>query len=142
MTVRDRDPELRKELAATLDARRELGTEYESEFVETFLEKVEQRIDSEVELRVRRHLAEQRMEVARGGRPPHEGRSGFGERFGFGALSLVLAVPLSAIGVANADLAGLLIAWAGIVAVNVVHMMGRLPWQNAERTGRGPESTD
>ncbi|NYE41224.1 hypothetical protein HEB29_002235 [Streptomyces fulvorobeus] len=33
----------------------------------------------------------------------------------------MLAVPLSAIGVANAGLGGLVVAWVGIVGVNAVH---------------------
>ena len=92
-----RDAELKKELDATLHARRELGDEYDSALVDSFLEKVEQRMDGAVERRVRRQLAEQQMVVARGARSPQSNDS-WGERFGFGIVSLVLAVPLSAIG--------------------------------------------
>jgi hypothetical protein len=121
------DAELKKELDATLHARRELGPEYEDELVESFLEK----LDAAVDRRVRRQLAEQQMVVARGGRTPHGrpgtgtgGRSpelpeGWGPRLGLAVASLVLAVPLSAIAVVNAHLPGLLICWAGIAAVNV-----------------------
>ncbi|GGN93101.1 hypothetical protein GCM10011579_091510 [Streptomyces albiflavescens] len=113
------DAELKKELDATLHARRELGDEYESALVDSFLEKVEQRLDGAVDRRVRRQLAEQQMVVARGSRSPQSSDS-FGERFGFGIISLVLAVPLSAIGGGIAHLPGLLVAWGGIVGVNVV----------------------
>ncbi|ANW19864.1 hypothetical protein [Streptomyces clavuligerus] len=120
-----RDPELKKELDATLHARRELGEEYESALVDSFLDKVEQRIDDTVDRRVRRHLAEQQMVAARGSGPArHSPEPGFGERFGFGVVSLLLAVPLSAIGVVNAGLLGLITAWAGIVGVNAVHAAG------------------
>lgn len=34
---------------------------------------------------------------------------------------MILAVPLSAIGVVNAGLAGLIVTWAGIAGVNMVH---------------------
>ncbi|MGW3725138.1 hypothetical protein [Streptomyces sp. NPDC000851] len=112
-----RDAELKKELNATLQARRELGEEYESALVDSFLEKVDQRIDGAVERRVRRQLAEQQMMVARDSRSPKPTDS-WGERFGFGIVSLVLAVPLSAIGGGVAQLPGLLVAWAGIVGVN------------------------
>jgi hypothetical protein len=112
-----RDAELKKELNATLQARRELGEEYESALVDSFLEKVDQRIDGAVERRVRRQLAEQQMVVARGSRAPRPTDS-WGERFGFGIVSLVLAIPLSAIGGGVADLPGLVAAWAGIVGVN------------------------
>jgi hypothetical protein len=116
-----RDTEVKKELNATLQARRELGEEYESALVDSFLEKVDQRIDGAVERRVRRQLAEQQMVVARDSRSPKANDSDtFGERWGFGIVSLVLAVPLSAIGGGVADLPGLLVAWTGIVGVNVV----------------------
>ncbi|MEU8786458.1 hypothetical protein [Streptomyces sp. NPDC048637] len=114
------DPDLRKELDATLQTRKELGPEYESELLESFLEK----LDTHVDRRVRRQLAEQQVQVARGTRPPRGAGAGrdFWERFGFAALSLVLAVPLSAIAL-GAGLPGLLAAWAGIVGVNAVHSM-------------------
>jgi hypothetical protein len=115
-----RDAELKKELNATLHARKELGDEYESALVDSFLEKVEQRLDGAVDRRVRRQLAEQQMTVARDARSPQGSSDSWGERFGFGIVSLVLAIPLSAIGGGVADMPGLLVAWAGIVGVNVV----------------------
>ncbi|MEU9200106.1 hypothetical protein [Streptomyces sp. NPDC048332] len=114
------DTELKKELKATLHARSELGAEYESALVESFLEKVEQRLDGTLDRRVRRHLAERQISVAREARTPQLPLGNFGERFGFGIISLVLAIPLSAIGVANAGIEGLVVAWLGIVGVNVV----------------------
>lgn len=112
-----RDTELKKELDATLQARRELGEEYESALVDSFLEKVDQRIDGAVERRVRRQMAEQQMVAARGSRSPQTTDS-WGERYGFGIVSLVLALPLSAIGAGVTGLPGLLTTWAGIVGVN------------------------
>ncbi|MFE3994481.1 hypothetical protein ACFXPW_22705 [Streptomyces goshikiensis] len=124
--------ELKRELDATLEARRELGCEYESALVESFVEKVD--------TQVRRRLAEERLGAARGGSPvagagvgpgPGPGAGAvpgsgtFGERFGFAIVTLVLAVPLSAIGATQARLSGLVVVWAGIVAVNLVH--ARLP---------------
>lgn len=114
------DTELDRELKATLQARSELGADYDSALVESFLEKVEQRLDATLDRRVRRHLAEERTSVARGARPASQPPGNFGERFGFGIISLVLAVPLSAIGAANAGIGGLVVAWIGIVGVNVV----------------------
>ncbi|MEW2118681.1 hypothetical protein AB0945_26510 [Streptomyces sp. NPDC005474] len=111
------DADLKKELSATLHARRELGGEYESALVDSFLEKVDQRIDGSVERRVRRLLAEQQMVAARDSRGP-KSTDTFGERFGFAIVSLVLAIPLSAIGGAMAGLPGLIVAWGGIVGVN------------------------
>lgn len=114
------ETELKKELKATLQARSELGAEYESALVESFLEKVEQRLDGTLDRRVRRHLAEQQINVARGARTPQPPLGHFGERYGFAIISMILAMPLSAIGVANAGIEGLVVAWLGIVGVNVV----------------------
>lgn len=109
--------ELKKELDATLDARRELGPEYETALVDSFVEKVD--------TQVRRRLAEERLLHARGGRPePVDGN--FGERFGFAIITLVLAIPLSAIAAAQAHLSGLLVAWGGILGVNFIHAAKRL----------------
>ncbi|MFF2505253.1 hypothetical protein ACFVTY_18000 [Streptomyces sp. NPDC058067] len=122
-----RDAELKKELDATLHARRDLGDEYESALVDSFLAKVEQRLDGAVDRRVRRQLAEQQMAVARDARSPRTDGDNWGERFGFGIVSLVLAIPLSAIAAVNAHLPGLLIAWTGIVGVNALHAARRMP---------------
>jgi hypothetical protein len=130
------DAELKKELDATLHARRELGEEYESALVDSFLEKVEQRLDGAVDRRVRRQLAEQQMVVARGTRSPEGASDSWGERFGFGIVSLVLAVPLSAIGGSVAHLPGLLVAWAGIVGVNVVQAARVTPNFFGRRRGK------
>jgi hypothetical protein len=127
----DRDPELSWDLKGDLDAavqtRKELGAAYEDELVESFLEKVEQRIDATVEKRLRRQLAEQQMVIARGGRPPQgvEPR-GPGQAFGLAALSMVLAIPLSAIASVQTGLAGLLVCWGGIVGVNACYAGGRV----------------
>ncbi|TGB14117.1 hypothetical protein [Streptomyces sp. MZ04] len=117
------DAELKKELDATLHARRELGEEYESALVDSFLGKVEQRLDGTIDRRMRRHMAEQQMVVARGSRAPNSAVDSWGERFGFAVVTLILAIPLSAIGAANAELPGLLVTWAGIFGVNAVHSM-------------------
>ncbi|MGW0391926.1 hypothetical protein ACWDYJ_13750 [Streptomyces sp. NPDC003042] len=106
--------DLKKELDATIEARRELGPEYESALVDSFVEKVD--------TQVRRRLAEERLLTARGG-PPAAGSAvgDFGERFGFAVVTLILAIPLSAIAAAHAELSGLLVAWGGILGVNFIH---------------------
>jgi hypothetical protein len=130
------DAELKKELDATLHARRELGEEYESALVDSFLEKVEQQLDGAVDRRVRRQLAEHQMVVARGTRSPEGSTDSWGERFGFGIVSLVLAVPLSGIGGGVAHLPGLLVTWAGIVVVNVVQAARVTPNFFGRRRGK------
>ncbi|WP_405980384.1 hypothetical protein [Streptomyces sp. NBC_00158] len=120
--------ELKKELAATLEVRRELGPEYEAALVDSFVDKVD--------TQVRRRLAEERLLRARGGtggQGPAGPVSAFGERFGFAIVTLVLAVPLSAIGITQ-GIGGLVAAWAGIVGVNLAHT-GLL-----RRPGRDPRA--
>jgi hypothetical protein len=135
------DVELKKELNATLQARRELGDEYESALVDSFLEKVDQRIDGAVERRVRRQMAETQMVVARGSRSPRATDS-WGERFGFGIVSMVLAIPLSAIGGGIAHLPGLLVAWGGIVGVNAVQAARTNPELFGRRRHKSSRSAD
>ena len=135
------DADLKKELNATLQARRELGDEYESALVDSFLEKVDQRIDGSVERRVRRQLAEQQMVVARDSRGP-KSTDTFGERFGFGIVSMVLAIPLSGIGVGGAGLPGLLVAWVGIVGVNAVQAARTSAWMFGRHHRRAGQDAD
>ncbi|MGW0752624.1 hypothetical protein [Streptomyces sp. NPDC002587] len=113
--------ELKKELDATLDARRELGPEYEAALVDSFVEKVDTQL--------RRRLAEDRLSAARRPAGPSAAAAAegnFGERFGFAVVTLVLAIPLSAIAAAQAHLSGLVVAWAGVLGVNFVHAHKRL----------------
>jgi hypothetical protein len=133
------DTELKKELSATLHARRELGEEYESALVDSFLEKVDQRIDGAVDRRVRRQVAEQQMVVARGSGTPRSTDS-WGERYGFGVVSLVAAIPLSGIGGGVADLRGLFVTWAGIVGVNLAWALRGS--STLRRLGRGSTDPD
>ncbi|MTE19339.1 hypothetical protein F0L17_09405 [Streptomyces sp. TRM43335] len=138
MDARHPDPELRKELDATLRTRGELGPEYESELVDSFLEKVDRRLESVIERRVRRAVAEQQVVLAHGARSPREpvAWEGPGAVFALAAISLVLAIPLSAIAGDNAGLPGLLVCWAGIFGVNAVHATRSLPWSRSRREGR------
>lgn len=139
-----RDPELKKELDATLQTRKELGPEYEDELIDSFLEKVETRLDSVVDKRVRRQLAEQQMVVARGSTRPQQGTAqssypdGLGARLGLAVASLVLAIPLSAIAVVNAGMPGLVTCWIGIVAVNGLQASRSwFPWGANRASGNG-----
>jgi uncharacterized membrane protein len=122
-----RDPELNKELSATLQARKDLGAEYESELVDSFMDKVAERVDNRVEQRVRRELAQQQTSFARADRRPSIGPPQHNPRFaryGFAGFTMIAAIPLSAIGAVNAHAVGLFITWAGIVGVNVAQSLG------------------
>jgi hypothetical protein len=98
-----------EEWSATLGARRELGPEYEEAFVENFVERVSAEIDTRVDAR----LAEVTRSLPLGARR----RGGT-----FMALaSITLGIPLTAIAGHFGHLAGLAVAWGGIVLVNAAH---------------------
>ncbi|MFE2430996.1 hypothetical protein ACFXJ5_30175 [Streptomyces sp. NPDC059373] len=145
-----RDQELKKELAATIQVRKDLGEEYESALVDSFMEKIDQRLDSHVERRVRRELAQRQTSFARAGRQvaPSRGPAGgggggrFAARYGMAGFSLIFAIPLSAIGSANAGLAGLLITWTGIVGVNVAQSVGAVVAERGLARRRHPKDDD
>jgi hypothetical protein len=96
--------ETRQELEATIAARRELGREHEPELIDAFLERLEQR------------LAE------RGGPAPASQSSVEKRRqqFVIALTSLGTGIPITAIAAGTEGAPGLVIAWAGIAAVNYV----------------------
>ncbi|WP_067465522.1 hypothetical protein [Actinomadura macra] len=102
----------REDLKAALAARRELGPDYDEAFLETVVDRIEES-----------------LAVRTGGRaapaagPPKPGRF-TGERdhsLAMAVLSLLAAIPLSAIAVVNAGLPGLLFTCTMIVLVNVTY---------------------
>jgi hypothetical protein len=104
----------RDELRAVIDARRELGPEYEPALVESFLDKLEDGIAAKVRAEVDARVPE---------RQQARGRSDPSLTMAMG--SLALGIPLTGIAAGNGGLTGLLIAWGGIVAVNAVHALNR-----------------
>ncbi|TWF99672.1 hypothetical protein [Kitasatospora viridis] len=109
--------ELRKDLDAAIETRRELGPEYESELVDAFLARIDSRLDARVEQRVAERLAELGHE-----QPRRHGK--FGSLGYLPYTSLVMAVPLTGIGVAVMGGFGVVVAWAGIVGVNLAAALG------------------
>ncbi|WP_433379952.1 hypothetical protein [Streptosporangium sp. CA-115845] len=99
---------------ATLEARRDLGPEYETALVESFVS----RLDATIAQRVH---AEMHAAGVRGARPRKTGNSSISIALG----SMGIGIPLTAIAASEAGSAGLLLAWGGIVAINVAHALGR-----------------
>jgi hypothetical protein len=110
--------DVRSDLDAALAARRDLGPEYESELIDSFLARVDARLDARVEQRVAERLADYDREAryGSGGRPRRRRWSDGGSKLPY--VSLVMAVPLTGIGMA-VGITGVLLTWAGIVGVNV-----------------------
>lgn len=100
----------RSELEAVIETRRELGPSYEPALVDSFADKVE----AAIEVRAAAQIAERR-EVVKA-----EGERGK-RQFILGIISLGAGIPITAISAGIVDLPGLIVAWTGIVAVNVAH---------------------
>lgn len=95
----------RDELAAAIEARRELGQELEPQVIDAFLEKVEKAIDARVDERVRT-----RLPATRAG----------GNELVVAIVSLCVAIPMLGIAGGTAGLAGVLVVCAALVLLNVV----------------------
>jgi hypothetical protein len=111
----------REDLKATLAARRDLGPDYEDALVESFLDK----LDTEITARVRNEVANSARYGGPGLRAAKEDRD---RSVGVALGSLGIGVPLTAIAgglTSHAGGAGILVAWAGIVAVNIAYAIGR-----------------
>ncbi len=93
------------ELHAALEARKELGPEYEPHVVDSFLERIERRLAERRDTKPARPEANKTLALA--------------------IISLILSIPLMAIGVTQAGLTGLVVVWAGIVLVNLAYTQRR-----------------
>lgn len=108
----------REDLAAALAVRRELGPEYEAELVEGFLDKMDTAIAARVDTQVAERLAAtERRSDDSGDSNPTPGV--------IALASMGLGIPLSGIAGGIGELPGLVVAWLGIVGVNVAYNWGR-----------------
>ncbi|WP_067179221.1 hypothetical protein [Microtetraspora niveoalba] len=111
-------PSPRDELRATLDARRDLGPEYESALTEAFLDRIEATIAQRVKAEADSRLPDPRHTVWE---EQQERKRGLGLALG----SLGIAIPLTGAASFSAGLPGLAVVWVGIVAVNFAYAFGR-----------------
>ncbi|GAA2827379.1 hypothetical protein GCM10010441_59700 [Kitasatospora paracochleata] len=112
-----RKDDLRHDLNAALQARKDLGKEYEAELVDSFIARLESRLDAPLPQA-----------------PAPAADKVRNRRFTVQILSLVMGIPLTAIAAESAQLAGLVVCWAGIVGINVAGALAdRLP----QRRGGG-----
>ncbi|MGP4028459.1 hypothetical protein [Actinomadura sp. 3N407] len=101
----------REDLTAAMAARRELGPDYDDAFIETVVDRIQETLDARTAAPPRPRL-----------RPaPEPGHGGHDHSLAMAVLSLLAAIPLTAIAVLNAGLPGLFLAIAGIVLVNVTY---------------------
>jgi hypothetical protein len=107
------DRELRREAEAAVEARRDLGPDYDEAIAAGLADKVEQLAAYRTaELRAQAGAREVESTGERMRR---------NQRFVLGIVSLATGVPITAIAALNVDpgALGVLLAWAGIVGVNV-----------------------
>ncbi len=108
----DHRDELRRDLGASVGARRELGPAYEAELVESFVD----RVDATIKQRVDAELSSRRSPSGEHNDP---------QPFVIAIVSLGTGIPITAIAGGVADLPGVIAAWIGIVGVNAVFGLGR-----------------
>ena len=94
----------RDDVSSLVGARSELGEEMEPAVIDAFLD----RVDAAVEARA----AERRPDP----KPP-----GRGEQFALTIISLGTGIPITAIAAEQGGIAGIAVAWAGIVGLNFVY---------------------
>jgi hypothetical protein len=101
----------RRDVQAALEARRELGAEYEPEIVDAFLEKIEQRLDERLRER----------------RPAAQAPQGAVTPLILGSIGL--GIPVTAVALSNAPGAGgiivAIVAWIAIAIANLAAMARR-----------------
>jgi hypothetical protein len=90
----------RDDVRAALAARKELGDDFDDALVESFARRVEERL---------KH-----------GRPARRTTDERGMSLALAIISIGCGIPITAIAVTAAGLAGLIVAWAGIVLLNVL----------------------
>jgi hypothetical protein len=104
----------REDLEASIAARRELGPDYEPALVESFLDRIEER----AEQRLRERDSEHARVQARDQRGEQTGQE---RQFYLALVSLGTGIPISGIAAGTSGVAGLVVAWCGIGAVNLAH---------------------
>ncbi|MEU1392516.1 MULTISPECIES: hypothetical protein [unclassified Nonomuraea] len=102
---------IRDDLQATLDARRDLGPDYEAALVESFVE----RLDATIAARVQAELDGHGLAPAK----PRQRQNSGAAMIPIALGSMGLGIPLTAIAAGNSGLVGLTITWLAIVAINV-----------------------
>ena len=105
----------REEAEATLNARRQLGEDYEPALVESFVERIDAAIEARVDARV-----EQVLKGEKPAKPRNDDHV-----LALAIVSLGVAIPMTAIAAHEGGMVGVLITWIGIVLVNFLYGAGR-----------------
>jgi hypothetical protein len=106
----------REDVEALLEVRRELGPSYDAALVDSFAERIEKAVAERVDSQLAQRRAGQAA-VAGGG----------ARQLALGIVSMVAAIPISIVLGVTDHFAALLIAWMGIVLVNLAHALQSRP---------------
>lgn len=112
--------EVRKDLQAAVAARQELGPEYEDEIIESFLDKLDARDAERRGQDAERRAQDQALELA--GLKPRETDPG---GLALAIISVVAAIPLTAIAAGMMGLDGVVLAWIGLLGINFARTIAR-----------------
>ena len=107
----------REDAEAVLETRRELGPSYDAALVDSFAERIEKVVDARVSERRDGLSRIERLQESAGHR-----------QMVLGFVSLGAGIPITAISASLTHLPGVIVAWAGIAAVNAAHA-----WQSRSR---------
>ena len=107
--------ETRRDVEAALAARQELGPEYSEQIAEGLADRVEQ-------LAAYR-TAELRQSVELDRKGSSLERTAQTQRFVTALVSLTAGIPISIVGIAQDELVGTFVCWAGIVGVNMAQAL-------------------
>jgi hypothetical protein len=117
-------PELpREDLAAGLQARRELGPEYDAAFAESLLDRVEETIQARLGGRPVTRSELEQVTLLR-----LENENARGERkvtVSIAVVSLIASIPLTGIAAGMHSFGFLVIIWTGLVMINLAHAVRR-----------------
>ncbi|MET9066124.1 hypothetical protein ACWDR1_27670 [Streptosporangium sandarakinum] len=108
------------ELRASVEARRELGPEYEDSLIEGFLDKMDHEIDRRVEERVAARVPQQKPKA-----PAVRPGVDAGQRLALAIVSIVFGVGSTlAFTIADRSAGPMILVWFGIIVVNIAFALG------------------
>jgi hypothetical protein len=105
----------REDAEALLEVRRELGPSYDAALVDSFADRIERAVAERVDAQVAQKRAGQAAVAGAGAR-----------QLALGIVSMVAAIPISIVLGLNSP-AAMLVAWIGIVLVNLAHALQSRP---------------
>lgn len=107
--------EVRKDLRAAVAARQDLGAEYENEIIDGFLEKLDAR-----------DAYRRADELPEPARPRHPSREQDPGGLALAIVSVVAAIPITAISADMIGPFGVVVSWAGLVGINMARSFARV----------------